>query len=252
MNNTLVIKAADITMISQLSELWCLCFPQDRPEDADAFYREFFGEIVCLVGLVNGQVVTMLHLLPATAYCYGVPRRVRYLYAGGTHPAHRHHGYYAKLMQFASEYVAKSGESGIYLHPATPSLIPLYEKSGYRLCIHTSAPMPTLPHASVKMCDAATFADHRHCLLQNLQFPGVYFEPDTRISAAFLAPRIREGDRLYRWKGGSCVMSDGVLCHSIPPIASDEAVAMWLGVGECDTVLPIIESLGGFTALLGE
>ncbi|MBQ8753008.1 MAG: GNAT family N-acetyltransferase [Clostridia bacterium] len=115
--------------ISQMMELWRLCFP----EDEEGFIRRFFQKMPTTAGFVacKGDVLASLFLLPAEVLCDGRTIPVRYLYAGCTHPAHRRQGIYADLMQYAGEQAKKDGAEAIYLHPATEPLAGYYRRLGY-------------------------------------------------------------------------------------------------------------------------
>ncbi len=128
----LQIKAASNKDIHALIDLWMCCFTEDEED----YPRDFLGLVdlptQACVGFSDGKPVTMLFLLPATARCGKECRRVRYLYAGCTHPDYRRRGYYEELMAHALLRVNQWGEEAIYLYPAKRSLVTYYERLGYR------------------------------------------------------------------------------------------------------------------------
>lgn len=252
MNKPITFQKATADMLPHLKALWLCCFPDDRPEDVDAFYQSLFMQTECLVGVIDGCPVTMLHLLPAIAYVDGAAYAVRYLYAGGTHPSHRHCGYYAALMRYAEECVLEMGECGIYLHPAHPQLVALYEQAGYQMCIHSSLPVEMDAGMSIEQLSASTFAQLRHARIQSLKTEYVYFEPAAPVSAMFIEGLFREGTCLYSGFDMVQMGKEGLIYHPLPPSTNSKATAMWLPVGESRVVSKAIREHGGMTALLGE
>lgn len=124
-------KMATQSDFDSVFDLWTTCFAEDGEEYPRRFLQSVdFPSQLCL-GCIHSRPVSMLFLLPATARLREQVWPVRYLYAGCTHPAHRHHGYYKQLLSFAAEIAAEQGASAIYLHPAEDSLFDYYQGYGY-------------------------------------------------------------------------------------------------------------------------
>ena len=250
--NNIVYTVAGEQHLSQLKLLWLTCFPEDSSADVDRFYDRLFSSIICLVGLINEQPVTVLHLLPARAYLHGVSYPVRYLYAGATHPDHRKRGYYAALLQYARSYVERIGECGIYLHPATERLIPLYKQAGYADFIVAGVPQPLIGKERPITLSAADYAKRRQEHIQRLAGDTVYFEPQPDVSEWFITGLFREGSSLYIDDGHLLLVKEGMTIDTLPPIAETYQTAMWLETRDEPLFSQAMHVNGGYTALLGE
>lgn len=252
MINEIVFSTAQEYQIPLLKQLWMACFPEDRPDDIDRFYGELFSSMVCLIGTVDDRPVTMLHLLPAGAFVRGVSFPVRYLYAGCTHPAHRHHGYYVALLCYAKKHVEEIGECGIYLHPATAQLIPLYEKAGYTNAIVSAVPQMLDGNEIPLTLSAEDCAKRRQELILELDSNYVYFEPDAPVSAIFIEGMMREGVSLYSRNSHLMLVKSGKIIDSTPCDGMTYGSAMWLPTLEAPLLARAMSTYGGYTALLGE
>lgn len=123
--------SADKAHLPQLKELWALCFG-DEQQYIDLFFDNRFREDECLIGVTEGEVVTMLFTLPIDIRFKGKYRYPAcYIYAVATHPRHRGKGYSTRLMEYAHGYLYTQGKRLSVLVPATESLFGYYAKQGF-------------------------------------------------------------------------------------------------------------------------
>lgn len=127
----LVCRMGTAMDIPALRFLYELAFTEDDTAFIDRFFAAIQPKTMACCGVLNGDIVSVLYLLPARATCGDESVSVRYLYAGATHPAHRGKGYYGELLQYAAKMVNMVGETAIYLRPATTDLLSYYNRFGY-------------------------------------------------------------------------------------------------------------------------
>ena len=146
------IAPAAESQIPGLRRLWQTAFG-----DTDAFLDDFFSTAYapersrCIT--VDGEIAAALYWfdcdLPywASRTEFSV-RKLAYLYAVATDPAHRGKGLCRKLMEDTAETLKANGYDGIVLVPQKPDLIAMYEKMGFTHCsgvkeCHVMAGEPT-------------------------------------------------------------------------------------------------------------
>lgn len=117
----------------QLKELWFLAFG-DSSAIIDSFFATAYAPERCRFLEENGQVTAALYWLDGE--CAG--EKFAYIYAVGTHPAHRGQGLCRKLMALTHKDLKESGYAGALLMPAGEDLRQMYAKMGYRECSRIS------------------------------------------------------------------------------------------------------------------
>lgn len=123
---------------NQLKELWKICFG-DEDSYIDLFFDNRFVPDQCIIGEVDGKVVTMLFTLPLNIVSQGLySYPARYIYAVATHPSYRSHGFSTQLMEFTHGYLYTQGVALSVLVPASGSLFTYYEKRGYKTQFNVS------------------------------------------------------------------------------------------------------------------
>lgn len=129
---------ADQSHLSELKELWALCFG-DQQQYIDLFFDHRFRQDECLIGVAEGKVVTMLFTLPIDIRFkgrYSYP--ACYIYAVATHPQHRGRGYSTQLMEYTHAYLYTQGKRLSVLVPASESLFGYYAKQGFHTQFYCS------------------------------------------------------------------------------------------------------------------
>ena len=124
------ITFADLSLRSQLTELWQLCF-NEKPAAIELFFGRYFKPENCLVYLVDGQVAATVHMLP-THIAQGsdiVPGH--YIYAAATRPDYRSQGLMAALLEEASLRGRERGDHYSLLLPSEQGLYSYYGRHGY-------------------------------------------------------------------------------------------------------------------------
>lgn len=130
--------SADQSHLSELKELWALCFG-DQQQYIDLFFDHRFRQDECLIGVAEGKVVTMLFTLPIDIRFkgrYSYP--ACYIYAVATHPQHRGRGYSTQLMEYTHAYLYTQGKRLSVLVPASESLFGYYAKQGFHTQFYCS------------------------------------------------------------------------------------------------------------------
>lgn len=115
--------------IPALCKIWNLC-SGDSEEYVKFFYRENLDHMTATVYTIDGSPVSMLHWFDAEFVNGNERRKAKYLYAGGSLPEYRKHGYYGALIRYVCDYAR---ENGIILFgkPANNRLIPYYAAFGF-------------------------------------------------------------------------------------------------------------------------
>ncbi len=110
----------------QLRELWQDAFG-DSVEFLDSFYRTAYSPDRCRCILMDGQAAAVLYWID----CELDSRKLAYLYAVATHPAHRGKGLCRKLMEDTHQLLASRGYAGALLVPQKEPLRRMYAGMGY-------------------------------------------------------------------------------------------------------------------------
>ena len=127
-----------------LRTLWTECFGNEE-NWIDVFFQTAFDptHVCCLTR--RGQLAAALCWMDT--YCQG--RKLAYLYAIATAPAHRHQGLCRELMMETHEILARQGYAGAILVPGDEGLRQMYGKMNYvnfggirRFCAEAGEPIP--------------------------------------------------------------------------------------------------------------
>ncbi len=125
-----MIGFADWEMRGELAQLWQLCFDEPaRP--AKYFFNNYFRPENCLIYRTAGKIAAAVYLLPSYIASDTKPQKAHYIYAAGTLPQYRSHGYMAALLAWAALTGSNRGDWYSVVLPATRQLYSLYEKSDY-------------------------------------------------------------------------------------------------------------------------
>lgn len=121
-----------------LKQLWKTVFG-DPDAFIDAFFRVAYSPERCRCIEENGQAISALYWLD----CECEDRKLAYIYAVATDPAHRGKGLASQLLTDTHAQLKASGYSGAVLKPAK-GLFPFYERLGYTTtgyvrCFHAEA-----------------------------------------------------------------------------------------------------------------
>lgn len=114
----------------QIAQLWITCFSERRAA-VDYFLDNVFAGEDCLVHIEDGDVVAMVHMLPAHLAAPDGRLQAHYIYAAATHPDFRSRGLMGKLLAEAFSYGEKRGDVCSFLLPSEPSLYDYYGRHGY-------------------------------------------------------------------------------------------------------------------------
>ena len=103
--------------------------------DSESYLNSFFGKVYkdenTLVDIENGNVVSVLFMIPYKFIANGKETKIVYLYALATEPAYRGRKIMAKLIQKSLDLSAKRGYALSVLIPADDSLFEYYRQFGY-------------------------------------------------------------------------------------------------------------------------
>jgi hypothetical protein len=125
-----MIGFADWDMRAELAELWQICFNEPaRP--SKYFLNNYFRPENCLIYKTAGKIAAAVYLLPAFIASGAKPLKAHYIYAAGTLPQYRSHGYMAALLAWAALSGSNRGDQYSIVLPASRPLYKLYEKSDY-------------------------------------------------------------------------------------------------------------------------
>lgn len=188
-------------LIPALRGLWKTAFGDD---DAflDKFFTLAFAPERCRCITEDDSVLAALYWLDTT--CEG--RRLAYIYAVATDPAHRNRGLCRRLMENTLSALKARGYDGALLVPVTPDLIRMYEKMGFSPCTTVSEFWcgPQIPAAPLHKVDSAAYALAR----KNLLPPGAVLQEGENLAflesqatfctgPGFAAAVTAEGEKLH-------------------------------------------------------
>lgn len=116
-----------------LRELWKAAFG-DEDAFLDGFFSTAFSPSRCRRIEEAGCILAALYWFDVT--CDG--KKMAYIYAVATDPAHRGRGLCRRLMEDAKAVLQAQGYAGILLVPCEPGLVCMYAKLGYSPCTTVS------------------------------------------------------------------------------------------------------------------
>lgn len=242
------IRRIDVNLAEQLTELWRAAFPNDPSDYIDSFFAGLPQDAVTLAGESNGEIATMLFLLPAEARFCGEIYPVRYLYAGCTHPLHRGQGYYRELLAIAAQTVAAIGENAIYLHPADEKLTATYKRLGYRPgifggnCVKTNEKLHTCSTVDEYM-------QKRDELIGRISQSAVFWNTSADITRFFVADATSRGAAMVYNDDRAELSFENTVIESIRTDSSRENgdYCLWLPIGDS----PLMDLMGKFEGVTG-
>ena len=121
-----MLRIAQPEDLPSLTALWEEAFG-DSPNAVARFY-EAFPRCRCYAAEAEGQVVSMVNVLPQTL---SPDLPAAYVYAVATAQTHRNRGLCRALMSFAEENLKQQGFACTVLTPGEPELFRFYENLGY-------------------------------------------------------------------------------------------------------------------------
>ena len=126
-----MIEIAKKNDIPRLREIWKACFG-DPDSYLDFYFANGFPLFKTVVDRTDGEITSMLTVVPAFYQKDGECFDAAYLYAVGTAPEWRGKGIASRLLSKTHELLRKDGIKAAMLFPAEDSLYRFYEKLGYR------------------------------------------------------------------------------------------------------------------------
>jgi len=116
--------------IPELKIMWHKIFG-----DSESYLNSFFGKVYkdenTLVDIENGNVVSVLFMIPYKFIANGKETKIVYLYALATEPEYRGRKIMSKLIQKSLDICTKRGYALSVLIPADDSLFEYYRQFGY-------------------------------------------------------------------------------------------------------------------------
>ncbi len=248
----LIIRVIEEKHAERLTSLWQVAFPSDPLDYIESFFAHLPQRTLTLAGERDGELVTMLFLLPAKARFREKAYPVRYLYAGCTHPRYRGRGYYRELMTAAARAVSTMGEHAIYLHPADDVLTATYQRLGYRVGIVGDK----LSHANKAMTVCHTTDDYmqkRDELIDCISRDAVFWNAAEDTTRFFVTDAVNRGARMSADDGCIELAINGAIIESVKHnyTNKNKDYCLWLPIG--DTPLTaLMAEYDGVTGLVGD
>lgn len=188
-------------LIPGLRTLWKAAFG-----DEDAFLDQFFSTAFAPS---RGRCILEKDEIQAVLYWFDVScidRKLAYVYAVATDPAHRGKGLCRALMEDTKTILKARGYDGILLVPQQKGLIRMYEGMGFVPCTTVSEFWcgPQIPAVPLHKVDTADYAQRRRALLptggviqevENLEF--LQTQAEFYIGPGFAAAVTADGDNLH-------------------------------------------------------
>ena len=149
--------------IPALRSLWKQAF-EDTEETMDNFFSIAYAPERCLCAWEDGRIVAMVYWFDHRWR----EHKVAYAYAVATDTAYQKRGICRKLLESLAKRLRKQGYYGIFLVPAEPELVALYEKLGYvvaaTMC-HYDVPAAGTPDPELRQITWEKYAFYRAQLL---------------------------------------------------------------------------------------
>ncbi len=248
----LTIRRVDLTQSEELIPLWMAGFPTDSKEFIVRFLRNLPLNTVILSGEMDGNMVTMLFLLPATATFRGETFSVRYLYAGCTHPQYRGRGFYRELLSAAAQTVQKLGEAAIYLHPADEALVQSYRRFGYRSGIVGGIDVGS-NHELLLIDSTDEYMVKRQQCIEQLSQHTVFWDVTQNTVQFYLQDALSHGATLRGDKTSiKCAYRNNVIeCLGEGRVQGNEAYCLWLPIGN-SPLESLMDEYYGATGMVGD
>lgn len=123
-------QIASSSMIFELKSIWKICF-NAHEDEINLFYETLFNLNNTIVYTVNGKPVSSLYLLDISIIQGTELVSGYYIYAAGTLPESRGHGYMRKLILYAENLALERGKNFLALLPANENLYKFYGKLGF-------------------------------------------------------------------------------------------------------------------------
>ena len=86
----------------------------------------------CYVCKVGGKIVSLVHVFPMDIKLNNKIFKSSYIYGACTLPKYQGKGYMTRLLNFLEKDLKEKNRDFVFLVPETKSLVPFYEKSGYK------------------------------------------------------------------------------------------------------------------------
>lgn len=248
----LIIRVIEEKHAERLTTLWQVAFPSDPLDYIESFFAHLPQKSVTLAGECDGELVTMLFLLPAEARFREKTYSVRYLYAGCTHPRYRGRGYYRELMTAAAQAVVAMGEHAIYLHPADDVLTATYQRLGYRVGIVGDEHSPT--NKIMPVCQTVDeYMQKRGELIGRISQEAIFWNTAEDLTRFFVTDAVSRGAQMSADDGCIELAINGTIIESLKHNYSNKNkdYCLWLPIG--DTPLTaLMGEYDGVTGLVGD
>lgn len=177
--------------IPHLRQLWKEAFG-DPDAFLDSFFATGFSFDRCRCLFFQSKPAAVLYWFD----CLWQERRVAYIYAVATDPAHRGKGFCRLLMEDTHRHLKKLGYFGAVLVPGSRELFSLYEKLGYRdFCPMTETTV--LPKEPVIPALPISAEDYVNLRAEQLPPEGILQEGVTVAYLSTFCQLYRAGDALF-------------------------------------------------------
>lgn len=159
--------------IPAIKALWKSAFG-DTDESCNYYFENLHKHENMLVYVDGDDAVAMLTMLPLKISCGKQKYSARYVFAVATHENYRSQGISSRLIEYAHDYMRKSGINFSVLVPASESLFDFYANRGYERMFSVSkktvnaCKIATLDgEFSIEKCDAEEYYKLRSRAFEN-------------------------------------------------------------------------------------
>lgn len=129
-----MICKADNTQISEIRQVWRVCFPHDDQKYMDDYFRNHFVPENCFVMIREGKIVSMAIRAPHALMFNGRVLRTSMILGVATLPEYRHHGYMHDILNIIMD-ACEHTELVTLIKTDQPEL---YEPYGFRYVYYRS------------------------------------------------------------------------------------------------------------------
>ena len=112
-------------------DLYLLCFTDDSHDDAEALWNMTPENRIIAIG-AEGLPCSMMVLMDGKLVLGKEEYPLYYVYAACTHPQYRKQGKMGELIQLAYNKALNEGKKGLFLNPASESLVQYYASHGFK------------------------------------------------------------------------------------------------------------------------
>lgn len=184
--------------ILKLKEIWGLCFPNED-EFRDRYFKNIFNPKNTIVLEKNGEIVSMLQMLPVTLTNGDAEYSGYYIYAAATLPEFQGKGLMGELLNYSFE--LNKDKDFAFLITQNDSLFKFYEKFGFSPCFTVEKSIVTAKDNGLNIEVDTNYKKITE--IANTSLKGIFH--NKRSADTLKKNLICSGGKIYTYKESFCI-----------------------------------------------